>query len=288
MTIHNYLFLGLPLSGKTTYFSIMAKHLQDTANQLGAKNVEVKFLPTIVKYSSEDGNGNVIEEEQEFTSDFIRECNKRIKNREWPVQTQEYSRAYSLELTVHPKSILKWFYKKVAIIDNHDYPGESFEIAFAPHDNKEKLKDLSENNDFVKYAKDLKERVKSAKGIFLILDSEKLISNAKPELDNSITSLIRYIGRYNKKVKLAIVFTKLEKFYGNEPDCESLLRDGYGNAYAHLLSMKNKCRFFNVYPVGALDTDSNGKTIPPQILKTKNVLEPIKWMLNIEDISFES
>ena len=62
--VDNYLFLGLPKSGKTTYFSLMAQRLQDTANR--TKNIKFLYLPTQI---TDQESGEI--KQEEITSDFI-------------------------------------------------------------------------------------------------------------------------------------------------------------------------------------------------------------------------
>ena len=191
--INNYLFLGMPGSGKTTYFSIMANHLQQLANR--TKNLSFDFLPS-------DING----EEVDITQDFIDDCISRLEHRKWPKKTQYENRAYSFLLT--KKS---WLWREKNRIDYFDYPGDAFDAAFGDS--------CYYTEGSIQIGKEVKENVKKAKGVFLILDSNEVFNcTDKMKYGKTMTRLFRCIQENNKKVKLAIIFNKLELFGGHKID----------------------------------------------------------------------
>lgn len=265
-TVDNYLFLGLPKSGKTTYFSIMAQRLQDVANR--EKNMKFLYLPTPItdKESEED-------KQEERTSDFIADCISRFKKAKWPKKTQAYEDGYTFELTKYfslfGKPILqKYFYKK-AVIKYHDYPGEAFEVAFGVID--------SPTPEIKKAADDMKEKIASASGLFLILDADSLFCGTDSKKQRiTLTKLFQCIKSSKPDIKLAIIFNKLELFCGHIPNLERMLRNDYSNAYAYL---PDNHKFFYVYPLGTVGTGDDGWTYPPKTLSPKNILAPVKWMI---------
>ena len=266
-TVDNYLFLGLPQSGKTTCFSLMAQHLQDVANH--TSHLRFLYLPT--KIVNKETNEVTYDE---ITSDFIDDCISRIHNQRWPRKTEDYEAGYSFELdkffTFRGKPVLqKYFYRK-SVIDYHDYPGEAFEAAFGVGEDP--------TPDMQKIAADMKSRIMKATGLFLILDAEALFNGTdKQKLKKTLTRLFERIKEYNPNVKLAIIFNKLELFDGNEPDFVEKFKKDYSNVYAFL---PYNHRFFNVYPLGNVCTAENGSIFPPKNLSPRNILAPAKWMLN--------
>lgn len=253
--IDNYLFLGLPKSGKTTYFSIMAQHLQDVANR--TNHLRFLFLPT---------NGDI-------TSDFIDDCISRIQNQRWPRKTVDYDTGYSFELdkffTFMGKPILQKFFYRKAVIDYHDYPGEAFEVAFGVGDDPTPAMQNA--------AADMKSRIKTASGLFLILDADALFNGAdKKKTKRTLTNLFRYIKESNPDVKLAIIFNKLELFDGYKQDFIRIIRQDYSNVFSYLPYNK---KFFDVYPIGSVCTDDDGSTYPPKTLSSRKILDPVKWMI---------
>jgi hypothetical protein len=265
-TVDNYLFLGLPKSGKTTYFSLMAQHLQDVANR--TSHLRFLYLPT--KIVNKETNEETYDE---ITSDFIDDCISRIKNQRWPRKTEDYEAGYSFELdkffTFMGKPVLqKYFYRK-AVIDYHDYPGEAFEAAFGVGDDP--------TPDMKKAAADMKARITTASGLFLILDADALFNGTdNQKYKKTLTRLFQCIKDSNPNVKLAIVFNKLELFDGNEPNFIELIRKDYSNVYAYL---PYNHKFFNVYPLGSVITADDGSTFPPKKLSSRNILDPAKWMI---------
>ena len=181
--VENYLFLGLPKSGKTTYFSLMAQHLQDVANR--TKHLKFLYLPTKI-VNKETGK----EFYDQITSDFIDDCISRIKKQRWPLKTEDYETGYSFELDkffmFRGKPVLQKYFYRQAVIDYHDYPGEAFEVAFSKGDNP--------TPDMLKAAENMKFRIQKARGLFLILDAEALFNGTdNKKYKTTLESLFQYI-----------------------------------------------------------------------------------------------
>lgn len=268
-TSSNYLFLGLPKSGKTTYFALMAQHLQNVANR--TRNRKFRYLPTQV-VNQETGETTL---DEDYTEDFIEDCVARIKEQKWPMKTQGYETGYSFEFikefSLFGKLILQRFLYRKALVEYHDYPGEAFETAFGVA--------ADPTDEMFKIGEDLKARIEKARGLFLILDADAIFnSQERQKLGKTITRLFRCIRKFNERVKIAIIFNKLELFAGNVPDLKYKLRKEYSNAYAYL---PQNHKFFEVYTLGTVVTNDDGSVIPPKPLHPRNILDPIKWMLKI-------
>lgn len=286
------LFLGLPKSGKTTYFTIMVDHLQRHVNSEKSK----------YKFHSEPSEGN-----KETTSEFVRRTMNDIKNQKWPIKTQKYIEAYRFALVKRNEDVLeteklglkhifnpwKWSDKSrtkcvkkdvLSIIHYHDYPGEAFEQV--KYDCQQPSENQSNgSNPYRKSADELRDKIKSADGIFLILDAESLDASSDYDgHDNTILKLFRYIKDQNKDVKLAVIINKLEVFakskvvYG-----EKSFKDDYSDVHAN--RPKNS-KFFGVYTLGSLDQNDEGEWIPPKRLEPKGILEPLEWMLGMSEVGF--
>ena len=296
-TIDNYLFLGLPKSGKTTFFSLVAQHLQNVANR--TKYLRFLFLPTKI-INKQTGK----EIYKQITSDFIDDCISRIHEQRWPRKTEDYESGYSFEIdkfftlagdepqrsspattsqkpdvdskNIHGngvfkrKTILQNFFYRKAVIDYHDYPGEAFEAAFGVAENPTPV--------MLKAAEDMKSRIITASGLFLILDADILFNGTdNDKYKKTLTALFFLIRENNPSVKIAIIFNKLELFYGKEPNFVERIKNEFGNVYA---SLPSNHRFFYVYPLGSVYTDEDGSTFPPKELKSRGILKPLKWMIN--------
>lgn len=273
-TADNYLFLGLHNSGKTTLFVLMAQHLQRYTN---CETNDLAF-----KYCNQE------------TDDFINKSINKLKKQEWIENTTkgvaysfELVKNYSLKLPVITdnggnflKKILSIKLKstrpvlqKTSLISYRDYPGEAFEAAFV-------YKDIVPTNPTIKEAvQDIKERIKSAKGLFLVLDAECIFNGVnKDKVRETLTKLFMYINDNKPALKVAVIFNKIELFAEIRHDFERELRIAYGNAYAY---KPCNCKFFEVLPLGEVATNEYGQVIPPKHLSSKNLLKPLFWMLGI-------
>lgn len=276
-TVNNFVFLGLPGSGKTTYFSVMAHHFQLIANR--SANLNVLYLPT--EYTDKATNQKKL---KNTTADFIADCNRLLARQDWPDKTQDYFCAYTIELQYSFNdfdiSLLNELYEtEEIIIDYHDYPGEAFEVAFGNADGDFNGKNASPKN-MQELAEDMKKRIKTADGLFLIIDVDDLFNGTDAsKKSNILASLLSYIQKNNKDVRIAVIFNKIELFNGLTIDFRALLRKQYGNAYSCLRLLNH--RFFDVFPVGNVETDTNGKPIPPPKTHPKNILEPVRWLADL-------
>jgi len=255
--LENYLLLGLPSAGKTTYFTVMAKTLQCLAN----RGKEMKFRC-----------------ENDETREFVDACWNAIAAREpdWPDKTITYNMGYEFSLLQRFGALglkLPWgFGYRQASVCYHDYPGEVFEAAFGK----------AENKVFEELARQMREQVRLARGVFLLLDADKLFNGGdRNAIATSTVHLFKFIIESNPKVKLAILFNKLELFEGMAAECnfEEMFRDRFPDAYAWL---PPKYRFFNVYPIGKLDVNEEGRKVPAREISTHGVIEPVRWMIGFK------
>lgn len=252
--LENYLFLGLPEAGKTTYFTVMAQTLQNFA----VRGNEMKFRF-----------------ENDATREFIRSGYGAITAPEpdWPEKTTSYLGGYEFSLLQRFNVMginLPWElgYKQASVC-YHDYPGEAFQAAFGK----------VENETYADQAEKMRQEICKAKGVFLLLDADKLFNGGdRAAMEETTEHLFRFIIENNPKVKLAVLFNKLELFEVLADECrfEEMFRDRYTSAYSWL---PRKVRFFDVYPIGKLDVNENGKKVPAREISTRGVLEPVRWMI---------
>lgn len=252
--IENYVFLGLPNAGKTTYFTVMAQTLQNQA----VRGDEMKFIF-----------------ENDETREFILDGYGQITAPEpdWPAKTVDYLGGYEFSL-LQRFNILglrlpwKFGYRKASVC-YHDYPGEVFEAAFGKTDNEV----------YVEQAEKMRQQIRGARGVFLLMDADKLFNGADRRAIISTTEhLFKFIIETNPNVKLAILFDKIELFEGMAEECnfKEMFRDRYTAAYARLPS---NVRFFDVYPIGKLDVNEYGNKVPARQIVPRGVVEPVRWMI---------
>lgn len=249
-TSDNYLLLGVPRSGKTTYFCTMAEHLQKLATSSG--RFGFKFC---------DNN----------TSRFIDNQMKFLRNNGWPEKTPKKDVDYKFQL-VHDLRIfgVKLYTEYIDIL-YHDYPGEAFNDAFSD----------APSGMFTKNVEDLKEKIATAQGIFLMLDAKEIFNEENVESSQeTLVALIKYLQeKAKRKIKLALIFNKIELI----PDYShrEYLRKFkllYRNAYQWLHGVNHQ--FFSVYTVGGeCRVNEHGNVIPPEKLNPRSVLKPVNWMI---------
>lgn len=261
--VKNYLFLGLPGSGKSTYFTLMMRHFIKVTGQMKTINVFPKTLKA---------PNDLIQTGKEATN-FLHDNAIKIARQEWPDKTQpEQPKGYAFEIKRDYEFLgisTKAFFNFQEYIAFFDYSGEAFQGL------EEETLPYKESNDILQQAKD-------AAGIFLMIDAEALFNGMmsySDSLGNAVTRLWNEIADTNPSIKIAFVFTKLEKCQGLS--CSTLpkmlknIHPVIGN-----ISCEHKF-FYDVLPLGDIDINSDGEFIPPKKLHTRKLLEPIRWMLDL-------
>ena len=246
----HYLLLGVPRSGKTTYFCSIAEHLQKLAISSG--RFGFKFCDN-------------------HTSRFINKQMKLLRNDDWPEKTPKKDKEdYRFQLDYEKKILGIKFYTEIVDISYHDYPGEAFS-EFCSDDPSGRYDDD---------IKDLESKTASAKGIFLMLDVEEIFNQKNvEESQEALVALIQKLKK-NKKIKLALIFNKIELIpnYSHDKYMKKF-KSLYGNAYQWLRGVEHK--FFSVYTLGGeCRIRHDGEIIPPKELHPKSILKPVNWMIH--------
>ena len=244
-----YLFLGLPNSGKTTYFSLMA----DAYQSEGAKNKNFRFLFMPTKtIDSASGVTNYAQN----ASNYIDSCISQINQQKWPKKTLE---------TIQCESCIDEQTARFI-----DYPGESYAAAFCEDENP--------SSQMQEMANEIKRKIATASGIVLLVDTDMMFNGDRSQkIRQSLEGLFQCIHDVNPMLRLALLYSKLELFGDKHPDFEQLFQTRYKNAYQWLLCLNFKT--FQIYPLGTFETDENGGIIPPRTRNPRGCLEPIHWIL---------
>lgn len=261
--VKNYLFLGLPGSGKSTYFTLMMRHFIKVTGQMKTINVFPKTLKA---------PNDLIQTGKEATN-FLHDNAMKIARQEWPDKTQpEQPKGYAFEIKRDYEFLgisTKVFFNFQEYIAFFDYSGEAFQGL------EEDTLPYKESNDILQQARD-------AAGIFLMIDAEALFNGMmsySDSLGNAVTRLWNEIADTNPSIKIAFVFTKLEKCQGLS--CSSLPKM-LKNIHPVIGNISCEHNFFyDVLPLGDIDINSDGEFIPPKKLHTRKLLEPIRWMLDL-------
>ena len=246
----NYVFVGPAGCGKTTFFTIMAYDYRERANNSG---------------------GKLIFRCKNKTDRFLTACINQLKKGDWPAKTQisdEPLNTYDFTIIKQGKLL-----KKSATLAYHDYPGEIYSAAFE----EELQQPLSQTQKDA--VESLKNAIKIAHGIFLLVDAEALYIDDNLA-NTTITNFFEYLQGSKCSAKLAIVFNKLELFGEtiNEQVAEEMLKKKFPGAYAWLLTVKRK-KIFTVKTLGTIKTGESGELLPPSTRISQGVLEVADWML---------
>ena len=250
--VDNYLLLGAPLSGKTTYFCCMAEYLQRLATSCG--RFGFKFCDN-------------------HTARFINTQMKLLRNGEWPVKTPKKDQQdYRFQLDYEKRILGIKFYTECVDILYHDYPGEAFNDAFLD----------TSSGRYESDVKDLKEKILFAKGIFLMLDVKDIFNEKNVDaLQEALFAMIKYLKNETiRPPKLALIFNKIELIpnYSHDEYVEKF-KKLFMHVYQWLCDMEYK--FFSVYTLGGeCQTSEAGKIIPPKELHPRWVEEPVNWMIH--------
>ena len=243
-----YLFLGLPRTGKSTYFCTLADQLQKLSNMSDRINCTVTTTAAQV---------------------FVENSINRIRNQGWPNKTVSISKEdYELDLAC--ESILV---KRIICFIFRDYPGEFFKEAF---------KNDTENSE---ETKELKEKLRMAKGVFLLLSAEDIKNDFDSEVRSCVIgNLIRYVNAYNQNVKIAFLFNKAEIIQDyNHDEMEKYFKENYSIIYGLVKARQNRSRFFTIQPLGnSCEIDVEGNYVPPKELNPKGLIEPVEWATGLD------
>ena len=264
----NYIFLGLPASGKTTYFTLMAYLLQRESNK--TKKFRFKFLSD-ERNDDADESAAIPTFSPAAAKKFISASIKQIENQKWPDKTQLDARAqYRFEL------LKKWASLKFRMVISYfDFPGELFEALLRQDTEKSMM-----------IGDELRARFESAfgnaEGLFLIVDAERMFNKINSEDDDVVLSRLFDIL---KGKKIAILFSKVDLFFGvsaleDKETLVSIFRETYPDAYARIEDSVGNCGYFPVKAFSEIDIPEDGSDPrPPQKVKyDKSLLTPVRWM----------
>lgn len=271
----SYLFLGMPESGKTVFFTMLCNILQRKGNE------DSRFIFEYIPRKNDCAGSN-------STYQYINSNLNCIKEQKWPHKTATDDK--TLEVAQNPYicelSIARRFlcipWKNSYSLCYIDYPGEAFQSAFCPNGEYEGVTDKIKNFGYL-----LRNTVNMSKGVFLIIDVQiftNLNANEKAFIEERLSSFFLHVRKNNPSLRVAIVFNKMELcgFSNQEEEVQNQFQNQFSNAYAAMKQLQNKKMFF-VYPFGQVETDSKGNTIPPkQPYAERNIESVAEWIFNIK------
>lgn len=266
-----FLFLGPRASGKTVFFVCAARMLQ---YRLGQRKK--------ARFSEAD----------ETSRAYLHASLEKMRIGKWPDKTQ-FGHEISCETVVprRPIPFLPPAYDEQMVLSCVDYPGDAWTYAFHRR---------GDDAAIGQYADELKEHVVRADGIFLLLDSvvlHDIIYNSRRENDEwdhfsaSLFGMAKELAAISRerRLRLAIVFCKRDRFDGVPFDPEAAFRRVAPGAYDNLRQLDSRCFF--VSSVGRTITDARGEPVPPvgfcpEYDENPSLLEPLVWMLRLrpEDV----
>lgn len=252
----SYYFIGPPQSGKTVFFVTMV----DSMQRMHIENIDK--APYVATYTT-------IESKR-----FVSDCIKAMQKSEWPIKTKVGN---TYEMDIESRKIIAM---REARFVFHDYAGEVFMRAFADPAQQE------ENDSYAGEAKKMRQEMKNAKGVFLVLDSAVLHNGLPKEIQERLFYLADYMKDANAPIKLAVVFSKKDMFGTNPIEPEKIFKDTDPDAFLKFQKLDTK--YFFVTSIKD-PVKKDGKYCPPKnynTSQTEGIIDAALWMLDIKDKSF--
>lgn len=253
----NIVMLGLPKAGKTVYFSVSMRLLQNLFNVRNDKS-SIIFNTAL----TDNMVTSVLE-------------NLKFKGANgWPPSTVARE-VHNVSITYNDKHKNLYF---------KDYAGETFMSAFS---SPVILKDVKSKK--MQLEPDVKELIcglEFNQGIMLIIDSTFLFGCPDQTLSNCLFNILLNIEQAKFTGKLALIITKCDMIKNiKEISVEDLFRTKQPNSFARLKNMKCEHKFFTVAAVECI-IDDNGEYVPPKNYtpenNSSNVCAPFEWMLSMD------
>jgi len=246
-----YFIIGMPRAGKSVFFATMMHSFMTIQNNFS----NIKISPM-----NNDSNSFISENINSYLSN----------NNQWIDKTDK-GETYSFEIKRKNLGIFNHKYN----VEYSDYPGEAFIKAFHPDPDPK-------YNHYEEQAVQLKKSIEISNGVFVIIDSIELYEGFNSEMSSIIFEVIKTIS---KKSRIAFVFTKKDAFISNKSfkPFDSLKKMNPGLIAKLEMNMKDKAKSFFISSVDTVI--KNGKRVPPDnyipAKHSKDLLDPIKWILNI-------
>jgi len=248
----NYLFLGMPNCGKTVLFVAMIHAFQSYLSEYNIEDIHL--------VSADPASDS-----------FVRSSVKDLESGVWPEKTFKKI-PYSFNLT--EKAMIIFENDKHLIYQ--DFPGETVYSAYC---------DDVESDDGIKF----KNNIKEAKGVFLLVDS----SNLYEALDDDIATIAAGICQNLKesKVKVAVIFTKMDLFTSVDFDPKEMFNKKYVGAAAHLRKLGGNVKYFEMDVVNQHEM-KDGARVPASNYTVSenalNIIKPALWMWDLENLEQHS
>ncbi|HOS45793.1 MAG: hypothetical protein BWX92_03243 [Deltaproteobacteria bacterium ADurb.Bin135] len=249
----SYYFIGPPKSGKTVFFVVMADIMQRMHIENGDK------APYTATYTTNKSKR------------FVSDCIRMMQKSEWPTKTQSGN---TYEMDIESRKIIAM---REARFVFHDYAGEVFMRAFADPAKQE------ESSTYAEDANKMREEMKNAKGVFLILDSAVLHNGLPEDIQDRLFYLADYMKNANASIKMAVIFSKKDMFNTNPIEPEKIFKDKEPDTFLKFQKLDTK--YFFVTSVKNPEIEG-GTYVPPKNYKTsqsEGIIDAALWMLDIKD-----
>ena len=265
-------FLGLPGSGKTTYFSILINRLQQLslANSSGTKYILRSLRHSVTETKKARSNrkeGNQIE---------LAEAIQRLMNQAWPNKT-EYANAGCYEFEFSPSANAPVQFRPYHLYFN-DYGGEDFQSAMDPN--------WKPQPNAMSGALAIRDSLRKATGYFLLLDVDTLLNDdvrSTQEVNQTLTQFFTEVRVHAKKTPVAILFAKAELCYGTlcKDELIEVLNRKFPDAMHQQTDIEN-VSYFMVNSLGELYTSNDVDfsallSLPPRQARNSLIYPSSNW-----------
>jgi hypothetical protein len=129
----------------------------------------------------------------------------------------------------------------------------------------------------------MREEMKNAKGVFLILDSAVLHNGLPEDIQDRLFYLADYMKNANASIKMAVIFSKKDMFNTNPIEPEKIFKDKEPDTFLKFQKLDTK--YFFVTSVKNPEIEG-GTYVPPKNYKTsqsEGIIDAALWMLDIKD-----
>lgn len=241
--IEHYAFIGMPKAGKTVYYTVMFKKLQDALND--TKDSRLEYTPEIGKK--------------------IQDCYKVLREHEWPEKTKTSDKVGDITFNLgksESKRIIR------------DYPGEILVELLNANSTHPDLKDFKEllNKESLRGIF----IIVDMEAVFNDYESSEvdqilsiLFRIVREKKNVKIAIIPSKVEKFNK-----------EFIEENRANFKTKFNKTYSNAYASLYKIEHEF-FSNTMSLGNLRKNGDGDDIPGDICPV-NIFDPIFWLFDLE------
>lgn len=257
----SYIIVGPRNSGKTVYFVTAVDLMQRLANDKNAGIAINHALPF-----------DCVEYHDTKTRDFVDISLDNMFNMKWPDRTFT-GNGNRFQILFHKRGLLN----RTIHFSLLDYSGGTFTAAFSNEGELPPEEYVNCKEDIQK----IKDDIKSAEGIFVMMDSSALYNGKDIVMAHCLFNLVDYyrVTRKRKSTRIGVIFSKRDIISDPSFCPKKRLRENFPNEWGKLMSIG--VEFFTVSSVKNTEVDLSGEVVPVKGFRSSDsegILKPLSWM----------